>query len=45
MDVIELLNRLAADRIERDLHARLGLTLIYACDDAEILAPAITVTP
>lgn len=44
MDIVEFLNRLASERMQRELYERItGQAATYACSDAEILATAIEV--
>lgn len=43
MDIIEFLNRLASERLHRELCQRCGAPITYSCGDIEILATAIEV--
>jgi hypothetical protein len=46
MDIIELLNRLATERLCREFRERVSSDPItYVCDDGDILAAAIVVMP
>ena len=45
MDIVDFLNHLARERRIRALQALIGEVQVYACDDADILAPAIEVLP